>query len=128
MSKINFISAAMMASISEGVNIHERASATMNNLVSEQMFAQLHPDGPTDVRYYGPQMYNPEQSAVYTPFETPWELEHDDGTINEAQVSTKPAKGEKAQVRPLLQSLAEKPFYQEFAEAAQGARTCAITM
>ena len=54
MQKTSFISAAMMAAISEGVNIRERTNNAINALVQQSTH-----DGPTDVRYFGPQIHNP---------------------------------------------------------------------
>jgi len=113
MSKINFISAAMMASVSEGVSIRDKATTITNNLISEQMLAQME-GSPSEVRYFGPQMYNPDQSAVYTPFETPWEANTGETTMDMAQVEQKP----KPTKGGLLQTLAQKPFYEELAETA----------
>jgi hypothetical protein len=59
----------MMATISEGVSIRERTHHAIDALAQQSTH-----DGPTDVRYFGPQIHNPSQSDVYTPFTTPWDL------------------------------------------------------
>ena len=141
MSKNFFISTAMMATISEGVNIRERAHDTMDNLITEQMFAQIshEHDPPTDVRYYGPQDHNPSQSDIYTPFTTPWELGGSSSTdeTTMAQVTYDTRKGDTqggVEVPDPLperggfaQTAAERPFYEEFAQESES-RRCSIAM
>ena len=71
MSKKLFVSAAMMASISEGVNIRERANEMIDSVVNERILAQLDAemmDGGNDVSYYGPENHSPNLSANMTPF------------------------------------------------------------
>lgn len=129
----------MMAAISEGVNIRERTHNAIDSIVSDQMFAQTTShEGPTDVRYFGPQVYNSGQSDVYTPFSTPWESGTADvNTVTMAQTNAtfdtrkgevcpdegchEPSSGSRAQ------TMAEKPFYEEFAQES-ATRRCSIAM
>ena len=132
----------MMAAISEGVSIRERTHNAIDSIVRDQ-FAQVeHHNGPTDVRYFGPQMYNPSASDIYTPFTTPWELGQDDGTetteTTMAQTTydtrkdgMQPDDGTATTIIPPrgghAQTMAERPFYEEFAQES-ATRRCSIAM